>query len=138
MCRYPESSINPKHLFPQRYPKIKSSAHVKGLNCFLDLTTEFKLMKDFYETDAGLYSPDPGQLNKKTEAQTQVRALGVGQMNKNFWIHGEIKHENLLHAAMSEVLFPEKFKQRGNMSIVSVTLNDRAKYIVTLLACNSA
>lgn len=56
MCRYPESSINPKHPFPQRYPKIKSSAHVKWLNCFLDLMTEFKLMKGFYEEDAALYS----------------------------------------------------------------------------------
>jgi hypothetical protein len=52
MCRYPESSINPKHPFPQRYPKIKSLAHVKWLKCSLDLMTEFKFMEDFYEVDA--------------------------------------------------------------------------------------
>lgn len=56
MCRYPESSINLKHSFPQRYPKIKSSAHVKWLNFFLDLMTEFNFMKGFYEDDAELYS----------------------------------------------------------------------------------
>lgn len=58
MCRYPESSINPKHPFPQRYPKINSSAHVKWLNCFLNLMTEFKFMKKkIYEADAKHHFP---------------------------------------------------------------------------------
>lgn len=65
MCRYPESSINPKHPFPQRYPKIKSSAHVKWLNYFPDLMTEFKFIKGFYEADAELYSPGSWATERK-------------------------------------------------------------------------
>lgn len=57
LCRYPESSINPKHPFPQRCPKIKSSARVNWLNCFLDWMTEFKFMKGFCEEVTELYAP---------------------------------------------------------------------------------
>ena len=72
MCRYPESPINPKHPFPQRYPKINSSAHVKQLNCFLNLMTEFKFIKFFFhEADAEHFSgswaaeQEHGQSGKK-------------------------------------------------------------------------
>lgn len=76
MCRYPESSINPKHPFPQRYPKINSSAHVKWLNCFLNLMTEFKFMNGFFMKQMlNIISQVHGQLIKNTATQNKAREL---------------------------------------------------------------
>lgn len=91
MCRYPESSINPKHPFPQRYPKINSSAHVKWLNCFLNLMTEFKFMNVFFLWSR-CWTSFPRFMGSLSRTR-QLRIKPESWRNKqgDFVTHGEIK-----------------------------------------------
>lgn len=104
MCRYPESSINPKHPFPQRYPKINSSAHVKWLNCFLNLMTEFKFMNIFFYTKQmlNIISQVHGQLIKNVDTQKKKPESWMSKQ-RNFVIHEET---NLRTGSMDQLGWP--------------------------------